>query len=67
MSVSLINFESLSIEALSDEDRSTIMEMAGDYMAAGKLKHFVVMLHKAATDRELLRTGFVGPVREGAR
>lgn len=52
MSVSLINFESLSIEALSDEDRSTIMEMAGDYMAAGKLKHFVVMLHKAATDLE---------------
>lgn len=35
-----------------DEDRSTIMEMAGDYMAAGKLKPFVVMLHKAATDLE---------------
>ena len=35
-----------------DEDRSAIMEMAGDYMAAGKLKHFIVMLHKAATDLE---------------
>ncbi len=36
-----------------DEDRSDILEMAGDYTAAKQLKHFIVMLRKVAADLEV--------------
>ncbi len=35
-----------------DDDRSAILDAAADYIAAKKLKHFVVMLRKVATDLE---------------
>jgi len=35
-----------------DADRETILSMAGDYMAARKLTHFVVLLRKVASDLE---------------
>jgi len=36
-----------------DEHRSAILEMAGDYAAVKKTKHFIVMLRKVATDLEV--------------
>lgn len=36
-----------------DEDRSDILDMAGDYTAAKQLKHFIVMLRKVAADLEV--------------
>jgi hypothetical protein len=36
-----------------DEDRSAILDMAGDYSAAKQLRHFIVMLRKVATDLEV--------------
>jgi hypothetical protein len=35
-----------------DDDRSAILDAAADYIAAKKLKHFVVMLRKVANDLE---------------
>lgn len=35
-----------------DDDRSAILDAAADYIAAKKLKHFIVMLRKVATDLE---------------
>lgn len=35
-----------------DEDRSQILELSGDYVSAKKLKHFIVMIRKVATDLE---------------
>lgn len=40
-----------------DEHRSAILEMAGDYHAAKKTKHFIVMLRKVATDLEVATPG----------
>lgn len=40
-----------------DEHRSAILEMAGDYAAAKKTKHFIVMLRKVATDLEAATPG----------
>jgi hypothetical protein len=36
-----------------DDDRSAILDAAADYIAAKKLKHFVVMLRKVANDLEV--------------
>ena len=36
-----------------DNDRSAILDAAADYIAAKKLKHFVVMLRKVANDLEV--------------
>jgi hypothetical protein len=36
-----------------DEHRSAILEMAGDYAAAKKTNHFIVMLRKVAADLEV--------------
>jgi hypothetical protein len=35
-----------------DDDRSAILDAAADYIAAKKLKHFIVMLRKVAADLE---------------
>ncbi len=35
-----------------DDDRSAILDAAADYIAAKKLKHFIVMLRKVASDLE---------------
>ena len=40
-----------------DEDRSDILDMAGDYSAAKQLKHFIVMLRKVAADLEATTPG----------
>lgn len=40
-----------------DEHRSAILEMAGDYHAAKKTKHFIVMLRKVAADLEVATPG----------
>jgi hypothetical protein len=40
-----------------DEDRSAILEMAGDYHAAKQTKHFIVMLRKVAADLEVTTPG----------
>lgn len=40
-----------------DEDRSAILDMAGDYSAAKQLRHFVVMLKKVASDLEATMPG----------
>jgi hypothetical protein len=40
-----------------DEHRSAILEMAGDYAAAKKTNHFIVMLRKVATDLEATTPG----------
>jgi len=36
-----------------DEDRSAILDMAGNYAAAKQTKHFIVMLRKVAADLEV--------------
>lgn len=40
-----------------DEHRSAILDMAGDYHAAKKTKHFIVMLRKVAADLEVTTPG----------
>lgn len=40
-----------------DEHRSAILDMAGDYHAAKKTKHFIVMLRKVAADLEVATPG----------
>ena len=40
-----------------DEDRSAILEMAGDYAAAKKTNHFIVMIRKVASDLEVTMPG----------
>lgn len=40
-----------------DEHRTAILDMAGDYHAAKKTKHFIVMLRKIAADLEVTTPG----------
>jgi len=40
-----------------DEHRSAILEMAGDYHAAKKTNHFIVMIRKVASDLEVATPG----------